>query len=166
MPLRARGETLVRGRAACCDQAAAHARRLLSHNDRPWFRIPHVSTHKDPPNPFYVVVLLTGVAFVVTALAYVASIVQLDPSRVAGGRRATTAIVQPPAEAAPPGAAAPPPVSPLMRVIHQRGERLLLWQAAVLGVAAALAFALDRWRAARQVRIRSQASPAASGEQT
>jgi hypothetical protein len=81
----------------------------------------------EPSNPFYVLLILTALAFVFTALGYVASLVALHPPR---------------------GSATVVP-SPAMLFLDRRGEALMLWLAAALGVLAVLAMGLDRWRSIR-----------------
>ena len=77
-------------------------------------------------NPFYALVVLTGVAFAVTALAYVVALVVSESPR---GDVANAGMD-----------------SPVLRFFEQRGESLMLWEAGALTVAAVLAMGLDRWR--------------------
>lgn len=73
-------------------------------------------------NPFYPLVVLTGVAFVVTALAYVVAwVVTMQPD----------AAVEP---------------GPVVRFMNERGERLLIWEVGALAILAVLAMGLDQWR--------------------
>jgi hypothetical protein len=89
-------------------------------------------------NPFYALVILTAVAFVVTTLAYVVTLVVLQaPAR--GQATATTP-------------------SPLMQFLSQHGESLMLWEAGVLAVTALLAMGLDRWRSGHSARARAQST--------
>jgi hypothetical protein len=78
-------------------------------------------------NPFYCLVLLTGVLFVLTALAYVVSMI-VSPGAIS------------------PVAPGTPAASPLAQWLNQHGGRTLLWEAGALAVAAVLAMGLDRWR--------------------
>jgi len=97
-------------------------------------------SRKQDFNPFYALVVIVGIAFVMTALAYVVSLVRLQQP---AGR-----------------AAAPLPTSPVMTFIERRGESLMLWEAAGLTVSAILAMGLDRWRSWQGRRAESLASPA------
>ena len=96
-----------------------------------------VVSRKQDLNPFYSLVVLVGIAFVVTALAYVVSLVRLQPP---AGTIAS---------------AGPLPSSPVMRFIERRGESLMLWEAAALTTAALLAMGLDRWRSWQARRAKS-----------
>ncbi len=80
-------------------------------------------------NPFYALVVLTGVVFAITTLAYVVVLVVSESPPGDG----TGAVMD----------------SPVLRFIEQRGETLMLWEAGVLTVAAVLAMGLDRWRSRR-----------------
>ncbi len=93
-----------------------------------------MSRRREAFNPFYALVLVTSVLFVVTALAYVTSWVIIRP--VSGG----------------PGT---PAVSPAMRFLDERGESMLLWQAGLLTGSAILAMGFDRWRSRRAERSRA-----------
>ena len=95
-------------------------------------------TRKHEFNPFYALVVLTAVAFMLTALAYVASLVRLQPPE---GMTSESA-----------------PQSPIMLFIERRGESLMLYQAAALTVTSLLAMGLDRWRSWQSARARSLAS--------
>jgi hypothetical protein len=92
-------------------------------------------------NPFYALVVFTGLAFLITALAYVAALVVSESP------------VDP--------AAGPARASPVLLFVEQRGESLMLWEAGALAVAAVLAMGLDRWRTAK-----SRARPAIDESQS
>ena len=77
-------------------------------------------------NPFYALVVLTGVVFAITTLAYVVALVVSESPNGDG----TGAVMD----------------SPVLQFFQQRGESLMLWEAGVLTVAAILAMGLDRWR--------------------
>lgn len=86
-------------------------------------------------NPFYALVVLTGVVFAITTLAYVVALVVSESPHADG----TDAVMD----------------SPVLRFFDQRGETLMLWEAGTLAVAAILAMGLDRWR----TRISPSAPP-------
>jgi hypothetical protein len=77
-------------------------------------------------NPFYALVVIVGVVFVITALAYVAALVVSESSSGGSGVALN---------------------SPVLRFVEQRGESLMLWETGALAAAAVLAMGLDRWRA-------------------
>jgi uncharacterized membrane protein len=77
-------------------------------------------------NLFYPLLVIVGIAFCITALAYVASWVRM----------------QPPSGPVPELAE----MSPASRYLYERGEWLLLWEAIALGVLAVLAMGFDQWR--------------------
>ncbi len=85
-----------------------------------------MSNNKPDGNPFYAMVVLVGVVFLVTAMSYVMALVRLE------NQPAATTV--------------PARVNPAMQFLEQRGGSLLLWEAGVLTVIAVLAMALDRWR--------------------
>lgn len=98
-----------------------------------------MSQSKRETNPFYGLVVLSGVAFAVTTLAYVAAIVREEHSF----------------------AGEPTPVhpSPVFDFFAERGESLMLWEAGSLTVTGLLAMGLDRWRSWRKVKPETPASP-------
>ena len=77
-------------------------------------------------NPFYFLLVLVGILFVMTALGYVTSMIRMQ-SRLSDRSRTG-------------------PQSPAMRFLAQYGESVLLGEAAALGGLAILAMSLDRWR--------------------
>jgi hypothetical protein len=82
-------------------------------------------SHKTGSNPFYPLVVLTAVAFVITTLAYVAAWVrQLPPGNS-------------PADA---------DLGPILQFFNDRGDRFMVWEVVALAILAALAMGLDRWR--------------------
>ena len=97
-----------------------------------------MSSKKQEVNPFYVLVVLVGIAFVVTTLAYVVVLVRLQP---VGGQAPTSV------------------ESPVPQFIEQRGESLLLQEAGALVVVSILAMGLDRWRSRRSSRAKEEVSP-------
>ena len=98
-----------------------------------------MSQSKRETNPFYALVVLSGVAFAVTTLAYVAAIVREDQ----------------------PAAGEPMPVqpSPVFEFFAQRGEILMLWEAGTLTVTGLLAMGLDRWKTWRNPTPEAPTSP-------
>ena len=91
-------------------------------------------------NPFYVLVVLVGVAFVATALLDVTSLVVAQRSES--------------------GDTPPIARSPVMQFFNERGELLLLWEGGALGIVSGLAMGLDRWRRGRSARPRTQTGAA------
>ena len=92
-------------------------------------------SRKPQSNPFYVLVVLTGLAFVLSALFYVVTLVRLQaPNGAASGSESA---------------------NPLLAFFERQGEWLLLWEAAALALAAFLAMGLDRWRSWRAARTRA-----------
>jgi ABC-type branched-subunit amino acid transport system permease subunit len=82
-------------------------------------------------NPFYALVVLTGVVFAITTLVYVVALVVSESPRFDGAGTVSD--------------------SPVLRFFDQRGETLMLWEAGVLAVAAILAMGLDRWRSGKRL---------------
>ncbi|GEM_PF-5862087 len=80
-------------------------------------------------------VVLAGIVFCVTALAYVAALVRSQS----------------------PTAARP---SPMMQRLAEHGDRLLLWEAGGLAAASILAMGLDRWRTLRDGKASGPEPPA------
>ncbi|HEX4129006.1 MAG TPA: hypothetical protein VHZ24_03105 [Pirellulales bacterium] len=97
--------------------------------------------HRTQPfNPFYVIVVIAGVAFSVTACAY--GVMCLRDLRAAA---------KVPAE----------PESCLMQVMRRHGDRLLATEIAVLGLASLAAMGTDRYwqRRAAQLTARRSDTP-------
>jgi hypothetical protein len=81
-------------------------------------------------------VVLAGIVFCVTALAYVAALVR---------SQSPTAVER---------------LSPMMQRLAERGDRLLLWEAGGLAAASILAMGLDRWRTLRDGKASGPEPPA------
>src|ERR1700746_2343497 len=79
----------------------------------------------EPRNPFYILLILVSLAFVLTALAY-AVVPVLEQKAAEAGEK--------------------PPPSPLRDSLRQDGWLWLLYQGAAIIVLAILSMALDRWR--------------------
>jgi hypothetical protein len=92
-------------------------------------------SRKSATNPFYTLVVLTGLAFVLTAVFHVATLVRS----------------QPPARVA----ANPSTAHPFAAFFERRGEWLLLWEAVTLAAVSLLAMGLDRWRSWHEARHRA-----------
>jgi len=76
-------------------------------------------------NPFYILLIVAGFAFVLTALAYAVVPVLEQKAREAGN---------------------PPPRSPFRDSLREDGWLWLLWQGGVIAILAILSMGLDRWR--------------------
>ena len=76
-------------------------------------------------NPFYILLIVVGFTFVLTALAYAVVPVLEQKAREAGN---------------------PPPHSPLRDTLREDGWLWLLYQGAAIGLLAVLSMGLDRWR--------------------
>lgn len=83
----------------------------------------------EPRNPFYILLLLISLAFVMTALAYAVVPVLEQKAREAGEE---------------------PPPSPFRDSLRENGWRWLLYQVAGMIVAGLASMGLDRWRRYRQ----------------
>ncbi len=84
-----------------------------------------MSQPEEPRNPFYLLLLLVGLLFVLTALAY-AVVPELEKKALELGQ--------------------PPPPSPLRDALRSDGWRWLLYEVAALVVAGLLSMGLDRYR--------------------
>jgi len=83
----------------------------------------------EPRNPFYILLLLISLAFVMTALAYAVVPVLEQKAREAGEE---------------------PPPSPFRDSLRENGWRWLLYQVAGMIVAGLASMGLDRWRRYQQ----------------
>lgn len=95
----------------------------------------------EPRNPFYILLLLIGVLFAATAVAY-AVIPVLEEKALQAGQ--------------------PPPPAPWRDALRQHGWRWLLIELAALIVVSFLSMGLDRWRRFRKERA-ARNSPTNSG---
>lgn len=86
----------------------------------------------EPRNPFYILLLLISLAFVLTALAYAVVPVLEQKAREAGEE---------------------PPPSPFRDSLRESGWKWLLYEVAAMVVAGLLSMGLDRWRRYRQENI-------------
>jgi hypothetical protein len=81
-------------------------------------------SRKSGSNPFYPLIALTGVVFVITTLAYVVAWVRLlQPANSTADE-----------------------LGPLLQFFNDRGDRLMVWEVVLLAILAILAMGLDRWR--------------------
>jgi hypothetical protein len=83
----------------------------------------------EPRNPFYFLLLVISLAFVLTALAYAVVPVLEQKAREAGEE---------------------PPPSPFRDSLRESGWKWLLYEVAAMIVAGLLSMGLDRWRRYRQ----------------
>jgi hypothetical protein len=98
----------------------------------------HPSAPREPRNPFYFLLLLASLLFVVTALAYALVPVLEEKARDAGQ--------------------APPP-SPWRDALRQDGWRWLLYQVAAMIVFGLLSMVVDRLRRLQKERALAKMSP-------
>jgi hypothetical protein len=90
-------------------------------------------------NPFYILLIVAGFAFVVTALAYAVVPVLEQKARDAGN---------------------PPPQSPFRDSLREDGWIWLLYQGVLIAILAVLSMGLDRWR---RWRTPAESSPPLRG---
>jgi len=83
----------------------------------------------EPRNPFYILLLLISVVFVITTFAYAVVPVLEQKAREAGEE---------------------PPPSPFRDSLRESGWKWLLYEVAAMVVAGLLSMGLDRWRRYRQ----------------
>ena len=83
----------------------------------------------EPRTPCYILLIVAGFAFVLTALAYAVVPVLEQKAREAGN---------------------PPPPSPFRQALREDGWQWLLYQGGAIAVLAALSMGLDRWRRGRR----------------
>lgn len=88
-----------------------------------------MSQSSEPRNPFYLLLLLISLAFVLTALAYAVVPVLEQKAREAGEE---------------------PPPSPFRDSLREDGWKWLLVEVAAMIVVGLLSMGLDRWRRYRQ----------------
>lgn len=96
----------------------------------------------EPHNPFYLLLLLAGLLFVVTALAY-AIVPELEKRAVEAGN--------------------PPPQSPLRDALRASGWKWLLWEVAAVFLFSILSMVLDRVRSLKAERVAAAAPPPPPG---
>jgi len=89
----------------------------------------------EPRNPFYMLLLLISVAFVVTALAYAVVPVLEQKAREAGEE---------------------PPPSPFRDSLREDGWKWLLYEVGAMIVVGLLSMGLDRWRRYKQENARAK----------
>jgi amino acid transporter len=89
-------------------------------------------SESEPRNPFYLLLLLASMAFVVTALAYGVIPVLEQRSAVAGQ---------------------PAPPSPFLDALHNRGWVWLLYELAAMAILGLLSMGLDRLRSLKKERL-------------
>lgn len=92
----------------------------------------------EPRNPFYVLLILVSLLFVVTALAYTL-VPTLEQKAADLGQ--------------------PPPPSPLRDSLRQNGWRWLLYQVAAMTVLSLLSMGLDRLRRLQKERLVDKITP-------
>jgi len=97
-----------------------------------------MSQSSEPRNPFYLLLLLISLAFVLTALAYAVVPVLEQKAREAGEE---------------------PPPSPFRDALREDGWKWLLFEVAAMIVAGLLSMGLDRWRRYRQEQSSSSPPP-------
>lgn len=90
-----------------------------------------MSSSREPHNPFYLLLLLAGLVFVITALAY-ALVPVLEEKAAAAGQ--------------------PPPPSEFRAALRAHGGRWLLIELGALAVLALASMGLDRLRALQKER--------------
>jgi hypothetical protein len=95
----------------------------------------------EPRNPFYLLLLLVSLLFVVTALAY-GVVPVLEQKAASAGQ--------------------PPPPSPFRDALRQDGWKWLLGEVAAMFLLGFLSMGLDRWRSLKRERSLQKGSP--SGE--
>lgn len=98
-------------------------------------------TEKEPRNPLYLLLLLAGLAFILTALAYAVVPVLEEKARDQG-------VV--------------PPPSPWRDALRQSGWKWLLWEVAALVVLGIACMGLDRFR---RLRMEQEAAAKAQTDQ-
>jgi hypothetical protein len=96
-----------------------------------------------PRNPFYLLLLLASLLFVVTALAY-GVVPVLEQKAAEAGQL--------------------PPPSPFRQALRTDAPKWLLYELAVMGVFAFLSMGLDRLRSLQKERATSRMPPSASAE--
>jgi hypothetical protein len=94
----------------------------------------------EPRNPFYLLLLLASLLFVVTALAY-GVVPVLEEKATAAGQ--------------------PPPPSPLRGALRDNGAKWLLYELAAMAVFAVLSMGLDRVRSLKKERAADNRRPQA-----
>jgi hypothetical protein len=92
----------------------------------------------EPRNPFYLLLLLASIVFVVTALAYAVVPTLEQKAREAGQM---------------------PPPSPFREALNADGWRWLLWEVAVMIVFGLLSMGLDRLRRLQKERAAATIPP-------
>jgi len=96
-----------------------------------------MNDQREPHNPFYLLLLLASLLFVVTALAYALVPLLEDKAAAAGS---------------------PAPPSPFRATLREDGGRWLLWEVAAMIVLGLASMALDRHRLRRLQNARAGAT--------
>jgi hypothetical protein len=109
-----------------------------------------VAKSKEPVNPFYVLLVVIGTAFLVTACAY--GLMAARAAHPGAGRGAV--------DAARPAAGE----HPLLTFLDGHGAELLTWELIALGVATTAAMGLDRYRWRQQADRAQDRSEPPSGQ--
>jgi hypothetical protein len=91
-----------------------------------------MSSPAEPRNPFYMVLLVIGLVFIITAFAYAVVPALEDKARAAGEE---------------------PPPSPFRDALREHGWKWLLAEVAALIVAGLASMGLDRWRRYQKERL-------------
>ena len=94
-----------------------------------------MSQPAEPRNPFYILLLLLSLAFVLTALAYAVVPVLEQKAREAGEE---------------------PPPSPFRESLREDGWKWLLYEVGAMVIAGLLSMGLDRWRRYQEERGKNQ----------
>ena len=89
-----------------------------------------MAKRKEPLNPFYVILVIIGVAFVVTACAFTLLLLQQNRTTAAGEFFTS---------------------NPLMRLVRDRGMTIMAMEVALLGIASLGAMWLDSHRSRHEV---------------
>src|SRR5262245_55822721 len=94
-------------------------------------------SEREPRNPFYFLLLLASLLFVMTALAY-GVVPVLEEKAAAAGQ--------------------PPPPSPFRDALREKGAKWLLYELGAMAIFAVLSMGLDRVRSLRKERTAMAAS--------
>jgi hypothetical protein len=103
-----------------------------------------VAKYREPVNPFYFLLVVLGVVFLVTATAYYVMAVRAMRPAAGGG---------------------PPATHPLTDLLDRRGMEILVWELVSLAAATFAAMWLDRFRALRRPPEPPGDSPSPSGQE-
>jgi hypothetical protein len=100
-------------------------------------------SHSEPHNPFYLLLLIAGMVFVVTALAY-AVVPVLEEKAAAAGEM--------------------PPPSPWRDALRASGWKWLLWELAAVFLFGILSMVLDRLRSLKKERAAATIQPSQTSQ--